>query len=103
MNVASSSTSRPSTPPSKPLPADGHCYDVISSAALSLRILFLNGLGILFLGGAGVIMKHALFEEGVGGWSVCDLFVQGVGAHVLLELARECERDIPGIQWLAPG
>lgn len=100
VNVASSS--RPSTLPSKPLRTDGHCYDVISSAALSLRILFLNGLGVLFLGGAGVIMEDALFEERVGGWSVCNLFVQGVGAHVLLELARECEPHVPAIEWLPP-
>ena len=71
------------------------CYDDISGAALSLRILVLDGLVIFFLGGAGVVMQHAFFEERIGGWPVRDLLVQGIGTHMFLELlAAECKRQV---------
>ncbi|KAL2285199.1 hypothetical protein FJTKL_08416 [Diaporthe vaccinii] len=56
--------------------------------ALPLCILVLDGFLVLLLGRPRVLIRveHALLDELIRRGAVCNLVVEGVGTHVLLEL-----------------
>ena len=57
-----------------------------SSASLAFGVLVFDRLGVLFLGRPRVLVQHALFDQLLGGGPMCDLIVEAVGAHTLLQL-----------------